>query len=135
MAVDLKIGGKAIRLISVYMCHSGYSNDDLQHCFDELSSLTMQAQDGGASIIIGDDFNIALGGGFRASVLRGFCYQFGLIITDRTNDELGSNDRAFRHSTVNLHRIDYILMSEYLIFEDVCACEDIQLGSDHRALR
>ena len=60
MTVDLLIDTKSIRLISVYLPHSGYELDDYYDVMASLSTLTMEGPDKGMLLIVAGDFTASL---------------------------------------------------------------------------
>ena len=73
MAVDLKISQKTIRLIAVYLPHSGYDRKYFQDTFTDIEVLANDAMDKGYTIILGGDFNLSLDQGYRREVMEEFC--------------------------------------------------------------
>ena len=135
MAVDLKFGGKRIRLISVYVPYSGYPWEQFISVMDDLSSLCMQGQDHGMHLIIGGDFNLCLGVGARGQVFGDLCYSFSLIVANGAGLDSTASNWTKRGTDGALRRIDFILHSTGLDSLSASACNDIDLGSDHRCVK
>ena len=104
MAIDLKLGGKVIRIISVYLPHSGMEDswNYFQQCFDHIIDLLADAQTNHHSVVIGGDFNLQLGVGDRGQMLRDLCTQFYLDIVNGTNADDAADIWTYRSSSGNL---------------------------------
>ena len=134
MAIDLKIGEKLVRVVSVYMPHIGYGWQAFHQCFEDLSNLLMQAQDQGMHVIIGGDFNLNLDDSMRGSVMREFCHQFSMVIANGSGCDGDDDVYSFISSIGTRRRIDYILISAIWELQDIKASNILDLGSDHRCI-
>ena len=135
MGIDVKIGGKRVRVISVYMPHAGYSWSDFEECIEDITILTSEATRLNMNIIIGGDFNLSLGIGRRGTSMTDFCHQFRLAVANGSGFHTADDMWTFRSSLGTLRRIDYILYNPGLYCDTVVATWELDLGSDHRSVK
>ena len=91
LAVDIKIGSKIMRIISIYAPHAGYHWNDFILFMDDISNLLMEAQDQHKIGIIACDFNLSLYHGDRGFQLDDLCHQFNIHIANGSGN--GSDDQ------------------------------------------
>ena len=85
--------------------------------------------------IIGGDFYTELDRGWRFDFLREFCHKLGLDICNAP-DQLHVDESWTFQSSVGVRRcIDYLLVCESIFVKTAMACNCLDLGSDHRAVR
>lgn len=135
LAIDMKIGRKRIRIISVYLPHAGYSWTDFQQCFDDLSTMIADAGRSNMDIFIGGDFKLSLDIGARGDCMNDFCQQLNLQIANRSGSVDDASNWTFKSSLGFVRRIDFILHGPMFTSSLTEANWDIDLGSDHRCVR
>ena len=131
MFLDLHIGTRICRLISIYMPHAGYPHDDLRKMYDQLHWVLAEAQKMRYVSVIGGDFNTQWNVGRRGDMIREFSHMFGLCLA---NHEHLPATWTFRSSTGIKRQLDFILFSSELCCESAGAVDVLDLGSDHRAV-
>ena len=115
MAIDLLLGSKWLRLISIYLPHSGYPLEDLYDCVQQITSLTMEAQDRRMSVLIGGDFNVSLQDhGARISLIRDLVTQFDLQVANGFHPDAHDGTWTRISADGSRRRIDFILCSRGL---------------------
>ena len=82
MAVDLKIDKKIIRIMAVYLPHSGYEYNYFQETLTYIERLAMDAWDKRYTLIIAGDFNLSLDHGDRGRAMTELCIQFSMYIVN-----------------------------------------------------
>ena len=132
MAVDLKISQKTIRLIAVYLPHSGYDRKYFQDTFIDIEVLANDAMDKGYTIILGGDFNLSLDQGYRGEVMEEFCSSFSMNIAGGVLMGNDANMWTWKSPSGEYQRKDYILHSRSLRSDDTSSNLELDMGSDHR---
>lgn len=135
IAIDLRIGGRLLRVIAVYAPHAGYPWAEFIDCIDKLASLVMNAQDKGMQIIVGGDFNLNLNIGDRGDVFQDFISQFNLVVANGAGEVSAEANWTFRSSLGILRRIDFILCSSRLVTSEAVASRVLDLGSPLRSIK
>ena len=135
MVIDVKIGRKRVRIISVYVPHAGYTWVDFEACMNDISILVSEPTRLNMSIIIGGDFNLSLGIGRRGEYMDELCQQFRLKIGNGTGLASADANWTFRSTLGATRRIDYILYSAGLTSESASATGELDLGLDHRSVK
>jgi len=134
LEVDILIGKRVFAFVAVYMPHAGYHIDILNSTYDLLMHTSTAATRRGNALIVGGDFNAQLGTGSRGAQLENFAGAFGLSIANGYGRAEEEDMWTFRGTLGALRRIDYILVPDYLQVGSAQACNDIDLGSDHRTV-
>lgn len=101
----------------------------------EISGLIMEAIDQRKHCIIAGDFNLCLHHGDRGTFMDDFCNQHQVKVTNGEGLDSAEDSWTFRSSLGDLRRIDYILASFGLSADSSNAVWDVDLGSDHRAVK
>ena len=135
MGIDVKIGGKRVRVISVYVPIAGYSWSEFEECIEDITILTSEATRLNMSVIIGGDFNLSLGIGRRGTSTTDFCQQFRLTVANSGGLPMADDMWTFRSTLGSLRRIDYILYSPGLFCDGAGPTWEVDLGSDHRSVK
>ena len=107
MAIDVKIGMKRVRIISVYVPHAGYTWVEFENCMNDISILVSEATRLNISIIIGGDFNLSLGIGRRGEYMNDICQQFSLKIANGGGVSSADANWTFRSTLGTVLRIDF----------------------------
>ena len=137
MAVDCMIGEKLTRLISIYFPHSSKPGAAqlLDDCYHHLYSLFDAGLTTGMAILIGGDFNSTLDCSSREMRLRSLIDGYGLQISNEAITLDASDAWTYEHPLHGRHQIDHIFASYALLIVDGKAVNDLDMGSDHRAVR
>ena len=130
MYVEIMRDGVAVRRISVYMPHMGYPSEDFDNVYEQMRSILDDSVRRGLKIYWGD-FNTQLRIGFRGDSLAERCYSFDLHIA---NHEDGPNAWTFCSSLGVEKRLDYIIHNANIVLNENYPTEQLDLGSDHRAV-
>lgn len=135
MHLDMRIGCHDLRIIAAYAPHAGYSHEEFHAFFDQLHRLVAGAYRAGRRVILGGDFNLQLDVGQRGAMFAEFCAGFGFVIAnDDSHHDLGVETWTFCSSMGARRRIDFILCSRSLSLVASHASDDLDVGSDHRAV-
>ena len=59
--IDIKVNGKFVRVVGVYMLHSGYQDADVDQVYDTLEGVVDEAGANHPHCIIAGDFNAEVG--------------------------------------------------------------------------
>ena len=153
-SLDVGIGGRKIRFVAVYMPHGGYDDADVEGTYVELDGLVSRAGDDSRKCILVGDWNAVVGpqqlgddegivglygvGGRNARgewlVQWASSHQLAIASTmiEKHFDEQWTYEKGG-----NQRQLDYCLMDVSLTswLQDVLACNDIGVGSDHRTLK
>ena len=124
-----------LRIIAVYVPHVGYSWNEFELCMSEIPGLIMEAIDQRKHCIIVGDFNLCLHYGDRGLFMDDFCNQHQVKVTNGEGLDSAEDSWTFRKQLRTLRRIDYILASLGLSADSSNAVWDVDLGSDHRAVK
>ena len=135
LATDVRIGKRILRIISVYVPHAGYPWSDFEICMNEMSGLIMEGADQGKHCIIAGDFNLSLHRGDRGVFMDDFCNQHQVRVINGEGLDSAEHSWTFRSQLGTLRRIDFILASPGIVNESANAVWDVDLGSDHRAVK
>ena len=83
---------------------------------------------------MGGDFNCQLNWGVRGIAVQSLADAFGLQVTNNADTDW-ENQWTFRNTMGIKRRIDFIIASRSLVASESKATVEIDLGSDHRAVR
>ena len=83
MYVDLRIGMRSMRVVSLYMPHAGDRIEDLRQLYEQLQFILADARRRGFSYVVGGDFNSQLDIGVRGELLDQFCQACILLVLNR----------------------------------------------------
>ena len=123
------------RFVATYTPHMGYSNHDLYRYYDQLTWVLDDARRQSRTIVVGGDFNTQLNVGLRGDCLADMARNFHLQITnDDTHHDPNKETWTFCSSMGVRRRIDFILCSMSFSLQQSFATDDVDLGSDHRAV-
>lgn len=152
--IGSNVSTEALRLIAVYMPHSGYADEHVEEIYQELDHILALSKQQGISFCITGDFKAQVGpkdyhdstrtiGPYafgtrndRGDMLTRWCSLHDLVIAnthfEATLDELWT----YVNADLKL-QLDYILLPKSLLFRvlDCRVMEIIDMGSDHRALQ
>ena len=131
MAVDLKVSKKIIRIMAVYLYHSGYGWNYFQETMADIERLAMEALDKRYSLIIAADFNLSLDQGDRGRAMNELCTQFSMDIANGQTLEYDADKWTWKFRSY-LRGIYYILHAKSLRSFDITTNYDLDLDSDHR---
>ena len=134
-ALAFRVHGRKLRAIAVYMPHASYTEELLGDTYDQLRAALARARRANCRPIVGGDFNAALGVGRRGALLHDFAADHELVIANASVQRQWADTWAFESSMGVRRRIDYILVDARLDVMDAIATHDLDLGSDHRAVR
>ena len=126
--------GTKLRVIAVYVPHAGYPVEDFEETFDQLRYSIQTGRNLKRRIIVGGDFNSQLNVGMRGAALDNLVNSFGLQISNDSLDDW-DNNWTFRSCLGITRRIDFIMASKSLKVCQSYATNEIDLGSDHRAVK
>ena len=135
LAIDICIAGKLTRLINVYFPHSGLPVAVLDECYHQVFALIEDALSKHIAIVIGGDFNSTLDDSSRGMQLQELVDSFSLQICNDPHRLEFDDAWTYEHTLHGRHHIDYILASRHFQVENARAVSDLDLGSDHRAVR
>ena len=135
MSIDLQCSGGVVRLVAGYAPHMGYSQDELQTFYDQLFYGLRGLKQHCVGAIVGGDFNTQLCVGLRGQMLKDLLHSFVFEIANGQSEMQNADDTwTFRSSAGIKRRIDFSLYSSHLCCFDGHARNDLDLGSDHRAV-
>jgi endonuclease/exonuclease/phosphatase family metal-dependent hydrolase len=132
--VDVTVGGRKLRIIAVYLPHSGYERSLLDETYDQLGLVISEAQAAGRAIVLGGDFNSQSGHSARGDLLDNFLQEHKLSLTTDAATQPWEEIWTFKTSLGVTRAIDYIAASTFLPVNKAQATDDLDLGSDHRAV-
>ena len=134
--VDMMMEAGVTRFVATYTPHMGYSNHDLYRYYDQLITWVLDdARRQSRTIVVGGDFNTQLNVGLRGDCLADMARGFHLQITnDDTHHDPNKETWTFCSSMGVRRRIDFILCSMSFSLQQSFAADDVDLGSDHRAV-
>ena len=136
LAVDIDdYLGTKLRIISVYDPHCGYARQCTEQMYIEIGMLLREARTENRNVIVGGDFNTSLNFGSRAELLYSFVAEHGLQITNCNPDVPWGSSWTFRSSLGHLRQLDYILTDMAMPVTNSHATEELDCGSDHRAVQ
>ena len=96
MAIDIREGNRILRIISVYLSHSGYPWIDFEREMKNIVSLVMERKDQGKYIVIAGDFNLSLNNGDRANMMQNLCDQFQFQVSNGDGNANDVHNWTFR---------------------------------------
>ena len=134
MYADFQIESYTYRLIATYLPHAGYPHDEFLSCLCDLRDIVLDGQRRNYKCILGGDFNTEIGRGSRSAVLMNFVCELGPTICNVADDDDIISQWTFRSSLGRKRRIDYIIVDSGLNSRSSEATNDLDLGSDHRAV-
>ena len=134
LALDFMAYGIKIRAIAVYAPHAGYPVEDFDTTFDQLRCVLQEGRNLKRRLVVGGDFNSRLNVGVRGAALENLSNTFGLQITNNCVNDC-ENHWTFSTSLGEKRRIDFIMASRSLTIKNSKATNEIDLGSDHRAVK
>ena len=134
MALDLSMYETTYRIAAVYVPHAGYSQGELDTCYDQLDIAVQGGTRANRINIVGGDFNSQRDVGTRGDSLRSFVSKNALRIANLHFTKRWDQTWTFKSSTGILRQIDFILVSRMLPLINSQAVFSIDLGSDHRAV-
>ena len=133
--VDMMMSAGVTRFVATYTPHMGYSNHDLYRYYDQLAWVLDDARRQGRTIVLGGDFNTQLNVGIRGDFLADLAKNFDLQITnDDGHHDPNKATWTFCSCMGVRRRIDFILCSMSFSLLRSFATDDVDLGSDHRAV-
>ena len=133
--VDMMMKAGVTRFVATYTPHMGYSNHDLYRYYDQLAWVLDDARRQGRTIVVGGDFNTQLNVGIRGDCLADLAKNFDLQITnDDDHHDPNKATWTFCSCMGVRRRIDFILCSTSFSLLQSFATDDVDLGSDHRAV-
>ena len=118
----------------MYVPHAGCIVQNFDDTIDQLRYVLQQGRNLKRRLVVGGDFNSQVNVGIRGAALESLSNAFGLNITNDGINEW-ENDWTFRSSTGVKRKIDFILASRSLVVRDSIATNEIDMGSDHRAVK
>jgi len=133
MCIDLEVGGLSFCIIAAYAPHSGYGQLALDQFYVDLHTLVRSAKQKGKRIVVAGDFNTQLNIGKRSEDLFAFASEHDLYVANNTEAPWGKT-WTFESSTGLRRQLDYILLDFNLDVRRAEATNDLDLGSDHRAV-
>ena len=134
MALDFMVNKIKIRVVAVYLPHMGYPVSEFDETFDQLRCVIDEGRRCRKSLIVGGDFNSQLGVGARGAALAELQHSASLNVLNDA-DAPWENQWTFRSCLGDKRKIDFLLASTPLIFSGVHATSELDLGSDHRAVK
>ena len=133
--VDMMMKAGVTRFVATYTPHMGYSNHDLHRYYDQLAWVLDDARRQGRTIVLGGDFITQLNVGIRGDCLADLAKNFDLQITnDDGHYDPNKATWTFCSCMGVRRRIDFILCSMSFSLLQSFATDDVDLGSDHRAV-
>ena len=115
------------------MPHGGYARECVDSCKAILIDAVTDARKHGMRCLVGGDFNTNLArANFRTHALRDLANEHGLIIC---NDDDQANYWTFESCLGIRRKIDFLLVSDDTECHNCEATDDLDLGSDHRAVK
>ena len=128
MCVDLKIGMRIMRVVSLYMPHAGYPIEGLRQLYEQFRFILADARRRGFSYVVAGDFNSQLDIGVRGELLDQFCQACNLLLLNRNAPVHESY--AFESSLGVRRRIDLLLCHVSLSVHAAAASHEFDMGSD-----
>lgn len=118
------------------MPHAGYTAREFRHYLNEVRECVLCVQNQGLKCIVGGDFNVQLGRGWRSANLKEFMHELGLIATNFDENEEEAEDKWTFRSSLGVRRVlDYVLVENSFDVKTAVAMDHFDLGSDHRAVQ
>ena len=128
------VGPSKVRAVAMYAPHCGYDWEHFERTCEQLLCVLDQAQKLKRKLIVGGDFNLQLGVGVRGDEFQNIVDGVGLLTTNES-DTPWENQWTFE-STVGVRRkLDYIMVSRSFQFVRSSASNQLNLESDHRAVK
>ena len=134
MALDFMVNKIKMRVVAVYLPHLGYPVIEFNETFDQLRCVIDEGRKRKRSLIVGGDFNSQVGVGDRGAALAELQHGASLNLLN-DEDVPWENQWTFRSCLGDTRKIDFLLASSTLAFSRVHATSEIDLGSDHRAVK
>lgn len=135
MAVKLIVKGVKLSVISCYLPHAGYTAEVLDDTYEKLAEAVRWASVFSLCFIVGGDFSTQLHSGARSDKLLKFVGHFNLSVANVCDDATSrNNEHTFRSSRGFKRQIDFILSSLGFHVLHASATDNLDLGSDHRAV-
>ena len=134
LALDFMVNKIKVRAVAVYLPHMGYAVSEFHDTFDQLRCVIDQGQKCRQRLVIGGDFNTQLGVGMRGAALAELQHSLSLNVLNDVNTPW-EEQWTFRSSLGDTRKIDFLLASTSIEYVGVHATSEIDLGSDHRAVK
>ena len=134
LALDICIDRVAIRVVAVYLPHCGYDVQVFDDTYEQIRCAIDQGKKKQRKIIVGGDFNTQANIGYRGMQLQSLTDSFGLCITN-VLDIPWDLQWTFESMMGIRRKIDFILISRSFELLSGHASDEINLGSDHRAVK
>ena len=126
---------KRFRIVCVYVPHCGYARQCTEQVYGDLSMLVHEAKNLNRATIIGEDFSTSMNFGPRGQLLRSFATEHHFDITNWNAETPWDSSWTFRSSLGHKQQLDYILTDMSLDVVSSHATEELDCGSDHRAVK
>ena len=123
-----------VRAVAVYLPHMGYTVSEFHDTFDQMRCVIDRGHKSRQRLIIGGDFNTQLGVGMRGAALAELQHSLSLNVLNDSSTPW-EEQWTFRSSLGDKRKIDFLLASTSIIYGGVKAASEIDLGSDHRAVK
>jgi len=153
-SITLKKHKIKIKVVGVYFPHCGYSDDAVQQVYDILGNILNETGKTKEHLVIAGDFNAEIGAretidnqkligqwsigvqNYRGFVLKRWCELHGLSIANTLYPKTKENTATYVGPNKHERQIDYVLLVERTrkILRNAGSTEDVDLGSDHRAI-
>ena len=128
LGLDVCINGTTFRAVATYLPHCGYDVEYFDETFDQIRCLVDQGQKKRRKI------NTQINVGYRGMQLYSFVNSFGLCIAN--NSDIPWDMQWTSESSMGTKRkIDYIFVSACLEILSAHGSKEINLGSEHRAVK
>ena len=134
LGLDFRVNGIKLRAMAVYVPHCGYDIEHFNETFDQLRCFASAGRRKGRRLVIGGDFNTQIDIGERGECLNEFVRTFCLTIANKSTTPW-DDQWTFRSCLGDTRKIAFITVSSAFQCIDGKAVSEIDLGSDHRAVR
>ena len=108
--------------------------EHFEQTFEQLRCVLDQGQKLNRKLFVGGDFNLQLGVGVRGEEFQNVVEGFGLLTTN-ASDTPWENQWTFESTMGDRRTLDYIMVSRSFQFNCSSASNQLNLESDHRAVK
>ena len=134
LGLDVIVNAIKITVVAVYMPHCGYSVECFEDTYEQLRCILQQVTNMRRRLVIGGDFNTQVNVGSRGLALQNLVEAFSLRIANHSDADW-DKQWTFRSNMGIKRKIDFVLVSKMIDIQTANASMEVDLGSDHRAVR
>ena len=133
--LEVDAANARLGLIAVYLPHCGYGAEEAERVYEMLEEQIESARRRGYKVIVGGDFQTELNNGDRGERLQSFAACNQLEMTHGREGDAWGDTWTFISNLGRRRCIGYILVDGRLKIRQSRAVDELQLGSDHRAVK